>query len=993
MNGTLGSICTTSASSGKLASNAQTSADKTIQNTDSVYDPRPKLEVPMRAARTSARIFERFLAMTKQRPSAVAIVHEDGIWSYEQLERGSRALAVELLSRPASSNVVALAGERVPELVLGMLACLRAGLPFTVLDGGYPVGRLEQLLAVAAPGRLVTFTHQANEALDALATSSNGSPSLKTPPLLFKFDRDAVAAFLENDAPQQPGIDEVRASSSAYLLFTSGTTGTPKCITTSHQPLVHFVEWYGNSFSVDPSSRFSMLSGLGHDPLLRDIFMPLSFGAELHIPTGATLKNPVQLYQWLSDSEITHMHLTPQMGRLICGGRREHQLLQSLQFVFSGGDTLRHKLVTELKAAAPAAQVVNFYGSSETPQAMGFHVFDPSTDAPDEAIPIGRGIDDAQLLVLNPSLRLAEIGERGQIAIRSKFLSNGYLGDSRLTSTRFVPNPDNLDASDLLYLTGDVGHFRNDGAVILEGRSDDQVKVRGYRIELNEIVEHLERIPSVSAAVVLSEQSPDGEIRLFAYVVDTRGIPSDLAEAALALKAELALSLPAYMVPFQILVIESMPLLPNNKVDRDRLRLLHSEDENRDATQHSPSQPKNLTESGIVSDWQRLLGLRSIDSSSTFLELGGDSLSTISAAMQLEEHLGALPEGWEKLTIRQLAKLKKEERRKCTVIDTTVLTRAISIIAIVAAHFEFPNLAGSVRTLFVVSGMSFGRYLMNSVLSTNRVDAIFKLVLKIAIPTVLYTEFLNLTLLHDFKWPALLLLNNFIHTDFSEGGYSFWFVIVLVQCQLLLAALFSVKRVRELARAKSFECAWWGSVLMAGVAALAHITRLTGDNPAQDQTPISYLGAIFLGWAAIRADTARRRRLVLVAAALTFIEPFLRAFPTEIVALPFVATFCLVYWRRISLPVHLGKAVNLVAGGSLFTYLTDKQIKKLADRTLLVEYPAVTVALAVVFGIIVWRLWETGLVLVHRQYRKYRQYRQTITSGVIPGEPISELET
>jgi amino acid adenylation domain-containing protein len=950
----------------------------------------------MQAARTSARIFERFLAMTKQRPRAVAIVHEDGIWSYEQLERGSRALAVELLSRPASSNVVALAGERAPELVLGMLACLRAGLPFTVLDGGYPAGRLEQLLAVAAPGRLVTFTQQTNKALDALASSSKDSPSLDARPLFFKFDHDAVAAFLENDAPQQPGLDDVQAASSAYLLFTSGTTGTPKCITTSHEPLVHFVEWYGNSFPVAPSSRFSMLSGLGHDPLLRDIFMPLSFGAELHIPTSAILKNPVQLYQWLCDSEITHTHLTPQMGRLICGGRREHKLLLSLQFVFSGGDILRHKLVTELRAAAPSAHVVNFYGSSETPQAMGFHVFDPSTDATTEAIPIGRGIDDAQLLVLDTSLRLAEIGERGQIAIRSKFLSNGYLGDSRLTSARFVHNPGNLDAYDLLYLTGDIGHFRTDGAVVLDGRSDDQVKVRGYRVELNEIVEHLERIPRVSAAVVLSEQSPDGEIRLIAYVVDTREIPSDPAEAAHVLKAELALTLPYYMVPFSILMLESIPLLPNNKVDRDRLRMLHSDGDsgdnrhNRDTTRIFPTQAVNLTESRIVSDWQTLLGLRAVHSSSTFLELGGDSLSTISAAMQLEEHLGALPDGWEKLSIHQLAELKKDVRRKFTVIETTVLTRAISIIAIVAAHFEFPNLAGSVRTLFVVSGMSFGRYLMSSVLSTNRLDAIFKLVLKIAIPTVLYTEFLNLTLLHDFKWPALLLLNNFIHPEFPEGGYSFWFVIVLVQCQLLLAALFSVKRMRELARAKSFECAWCGCLIMAGIAAIANFTHLTGSHPTNEQTPIAYLGAIFLGWTAIQADTARRRLMVLVAAGLTFIEPFLRAFPREIVALPFVATFCLVYWRRVSLPVRLGKAVNLIAGASLFTYLTDKQIKKLAERTLLVEYPAITVALAVVFGIIAWKCWETALAYVNRLYR---QYRQTITSEIIEDATISRLET
>ncbi len=983
MKATLKSICAKGALGGNHHTNARTSVDQPIQSAPVSHDPRPRLDVRMQAVNTSARIFDRFLVMSKVRPRSVAIVHEDGIWTYEQLEQGSRALAAALLSRPANSDVVALSGRRSPELVLGMLACLRAGLTFAVFDASYPPERLEQLLTVAAPGRIVTFAHEENEALAAMASASNGSQGLQMLPVLFHFDQDDITSFLENDTAQQNGIDEVRASSIAYLLFTSGTTGAPKCIKTSHQPLVHFVAWYADAFSVDPASRFSMLSGLGHDPVLRDIFVPLSFGAELHIPSGTTLKDPLNLYNWLSQSEVTHMHLTPQMGRLICGGRREKRLLQSLKFVFSGGDMLRRNMVSELNAVAPAAQVVNFYGASETPQAMGFHLFDASSDGIEDTVPIGRGIADAQILVLDASLRLSEIGERGQIAIRTKFLSNGYLGDSRLTSARFVPHPDGMDASDLFYLSGDVGHFRADGAVVLEGRSDDQVKIRGYRVELTEIVQHLERIPSVGTAVVLTEQSPDGESRLIAYVVYKLGFPGDPTDAAIALKAELALTLPAYMVPFRIVVIESMPLLPNNKVDRERLRLLHIAAESEATTRHSSSQPMNLTESAIVSDWQTLLGLRSINIRSTFIELGGDSLSTISAAMQLEEHLGALPEGWEKLSIRELANLKKKERSNLTVIDTTVLTRAISIVAVVAAHFEFPNLAGSVRTLFVVSGMSFGRYLVRSVLRTNRVSAILKLALKIAVPTILYTQFLNLTLLHEFKWPALFLLNNFIHPEFPEGGYSFWFVIVLVQCLLLLAALFSLKSVRELARAKSFEFAWCGSIFMAGVAAITHIAY---RNAAHDLTPIAYLGAMFLGWAAVQADTTRRRLLVLTATGLTFIEPLLRAFPKEIVALPFVATFCLVFWRRVSLPVHIGKAVNLVAGASLFTYLTDKQLKRLADRTLLLHYPAITVVLAVVAGIVIWKLWDAGVAFA------IRQYRQFIGSQSIEADAIPQLE-
>ncbi|MEI6871305.1 MAG: non-ribosomal peptide synthetase [Verrucomicrobiota bacterium] len=904
--------------------------------------------------------------MAETCPSAIALVHNNGSWSYQQLERGSRALALEILSRAAPNEVVAIVALRSPELVLGMLACLRAGLTFTVLDPSYPEERRKQLRALASPGRLLTFHCAAAENLMGTETPAVDSSAAVTAPVCFHFEKDRVEALLESDSLPTPNIDAVNADEIAYLLFTSGTTGSPKCIKTSHHPLVHFVGWYAKAFPVDSTCRFSMLSGVGHDPVLRDIFIPLSFGAELHIPPTGALQDPPALYTWLMEAAVSHMHITPQMGRILCSGRRGREALRELRFILSGGDMLRRKLVFELHEVAPLAKVVNFYGATETPQAMGFHLFDPNKDGGDNIVPIGKGIDDAQLLVLDDMLRPVEIGVRGQIAIRTKFLSGGYVADSNSTAANFVPHPDNRDPADLFYLTGDVGHFREDGAVVLDGRNDDQVKIRGYRVELAEVVRHLECIPSVGAAVVLSDAATDGENRLTAYVVDARGMPSDGVAAAAQIRQELARTLPAYMVPFQIIVLESLPLLPNGKVDRNRLRLCDPPASQNTTQRPSPSQSDSLVEIAIIAAWSTLLERKTIDVQSNFFELGGDSLSTITAAMQLEDILGVLPEHWEKLSISELARQKLERRTTVTRIDTAVFIRAASIVAIVAAHFDFPNMAGSVRTLFVISGVSLGKYLIGSVLRTDRVDAILKLAFKIALPTVLYTVFLDITLFRQFKWQAVFLLNNVLQPDYPDGGYSFWFVIVLVQSLLLLAGLLTFKQVRAVVRAQPFKFAWCGTLLMAGVAAATHIgsRRLFHDH-----LPTVYLGAILLGWTTVLADTASRRLLVIAAMLATFIEPALRSQNEEFLIAPFIATVCLLYIRQITIPERVGRIVKLIAASSLFTYLTDKQVKSLADLTPLVNHPWLTLVLAFLTGIAVWKAWETALNLVSRLYR------------------------
>lgn len=843
------------------------------------------------------------------------MVHAGGTWTYAQLERATRSLAVQLLAQPADNAVVALHAGRCAELPIAMLACMRAGLTFAVLDAAYPAEKLEQLRALLTPGRSLT--------VDAAMTSG------------------LLDADLHDDR-----IDRVSPDSIAYLLFTSGTTGVPKCIATAHAPLVHFIDWYAREFAVDGDSRFSMLSGLGHDPILRDIFVPLSLGAQLHVPEQAAILDPAKLHAWIAEARITHAHVTPQLCRILCAGRRGQEPLSALRFVLSGGDSLRTRQASDVLAAAPDARVVNFYGATETPQAMGYHVFDPREDTGD-VVPVGRGIADVQLAVLDDALQLAPVGVRGQIAIRTRFLSAGYLGDPALTDHKFITNPQTGDPRDRVYLTGDVGRFRDDGAVVVDGRMDDQIKIRGFRVELGDVAHQLERIATVKEAIVLAERGADGENRLVAYLVARAGSATDTTDtgATAAVRDAMSATAPAYMVPARCIWLPQFPLLPNGKVDRAVLARLAFVEEAAE-----PAEPENPIEATIVAQWKEILGRPGIDVDASFVDLGGDSLSFIEASVQVETLLGRLPDHWERLSIRQLARQSRAKRGWWTRVDSSVLLRAISIVAVVVGHFDLPDPPGSVRALFVVSGMSFGKYLVPQVLRSGHASPIFRLVTKIAVPAVLYTIFINIVFHHP-KWPGLLMITNLVSPDSKVGGIGFWFIDVLAQSLVFLALLLSVARVRELVSRDPFAFALGATAVFDVIGRLAPL--LWDTSHLYDRVPQHHLGAICLGWALVHADTLPRKLVVGAATVLTF-----GTWNTDyLFVFPFVATFVLVTWQRVALPVFFGRLVHVVATASLFIYLTDHQSALVLSKLGL--HPAAGVPIAVAVGVATRKLWET----------------------------------
>lgn len=373
-----------------------------------------------------------------------------------------------------------------------------------------------------------------------------------------------------------------------------------------------------------------MLSGLAHDPLLRDIFAPLVLGATLHIPDLNQMA-PGELAHWLGEAGITVAHLTPAMSQLLTTGVAATSQLPALRYAVFGGEPLTSRHVSRLQELAPHVVCVNFYGATETPQAMGYHVITPS-DVPSEAgpsvIPLGQGIEDVQLLLLNRNGRLAGVGELAEIYVRTPYLSRGYLAVGE--NGRFLPNPFGQTEDDRMYRTGDQARYLPDGTVTFAGRQDRQVKIRGFRIELAEIEQTLLRHPDCQDVYVHLHSRPDTQDgQLVAYVIPAHGSALDLAD----LQTFLQMQLPQYMVPAIIMPVPAFPLTANGKLNT---AVLPQPDET--LRQSNPTaRPQTPLEKQMVEIWQKVLGLPAIGIHDNFFALGGHSLLAVKLFTQIEK--------------------------------------------------------------------------------------------------------------------------------------------------------------------------------------------------------------------------------------------------------------------------------------------------------------------------------------------------------------------
>ncbi len=521
----------------------------------------PAPPVPARPLPSVARSFRRWVAET---PDAPAVRAAGRAYTYADLGAAAARVTRGLRARGAGpGTVVAVTGARGFDLVAALVGVIESGATLMPVDPSLPPLRRERMLRLG----------DARLTVDAAEVAGLDGPAAAPVP----DDEDA----------------------DAYLFFTSGSTGEPRGVVGGRWALAHFLAWQRSSFAVGPGDRVAFLTGLSFDVMLRDLLLPLTAGATLLVPGDEVRAAPADVLAWLAAERATVVHAVPSLASVWLDARVR---LPELRLTFFAGEPLAMALVDRWRAAAPVTRVVNLYGPTETTLARCWHEVGPGETDP---IPVGRPLPDCQALVVTGDGRAAAPGEPGEVVLRTAYRARRLLdGD--------FPDPHD-------YRTGDAGARRADGALVLLGRLDDQLKLNGVRVQPAEITAELLRHPAVRAAAVLVE---DG--RLTAAVVG----PTD------GLRGWLAERLPAALVPARLVSVERIPLNPSGKVDRAALAALVA-----------PPAPLPLVtprQHALAALYAELCGRAPAGRRTSLFDLGASSLTVMELVLRLRREGAAL---------------------------------------------------------------------------------------------------------------------------------------------------------------------------------------------------------------------------------------------------------------------------------------------------------------------------------------------------------------
>ncbi len=912
----------------------------------------PDLDAPLEPA-TGELIHAAFLRNVEASPDAPALRHHGEIFSYTTIEERSRGLARALLAKGIGpgSRVVIIA-ERQPWLVWALLAASRIGAVFILLDAAYPARRIETLADIGMPDAVLASSGSPGWTIATELATERSIPLV-----------DTLTTFRGDESPLPEAIDP---AAPAYYLFTSGSTGVPKCVACSHIPLAHFIRWQAQTFDLSSDDRFTMLSGLSHDPLMRDIFAPLSRGATLLIPDQEEIFGPGKLASWFEAMQPTVAHMTPAMAQLLTAARSP-RALDCLRRIFMGGDMLRPQVIDALCALAPNAEVTNFYGATETPQAAGYYRW--RGDEALKAAPVGKGSDGFQLAIVDQDYRPRGIGEEGEIAIRSNYLSLGYVEAGAILAD---PDDRGIDrfGRRTIYHTGDRGYYLPDGNIAIIGRQDDQIKVRGYRVDLAEVASALAAHPDIEAAFAVAPAS-EFERSITAIFV---GVIDDVDGVLTQFLGE---RLPSYMVPAKIVRIDAMPLLPNGKLDRRALEAL-AEADLADAVVEVDLSPG---EAALISAWSGLLNRRMISRDSSYASLGGDSLSYVQVYLATEDLLGVMPEDWAHMSVRQLAGGTSAKRSIWGTIDTAMLIRAGALMMVLAYHFSmFPGYPGGATSgLFLVSGFLFGHLQLTESVMAKSVRPVLRLMVSILVPTILYCAAayaFDYFTGRQVSVSTPLLYSNFIGKAGVGREFYLWYLHCIIQLLGMTAIAFVVASRSARLTANPYRVS---AAMLAVAVPLKFIVPAlffhnflilrTGLEDLAQYIPTTHwptfiLGAMIAFVRSLREKAFMATMLALYAGATALFFPDLGwAFIAASGAL-------LLLVKRLPILKLLNRPILMISGASLFIYLTHLQFKWMLDSAGTPIGPRGLLVIAIVGGVGLWLAWQKLRTLAHALSRK-----------------------
>ncbi len=563
-----------------------------------------------------ACMHERFEERAAEAPARIALTYEEQSLTYGQLNERANRLASHLRALGAGpETMVALFLEPSPEMIVAILGVLKAGAAYVPLDPEYPADRIGFVLEDTAAPLLISRAGLL-ERLPAHQARVIG------------LDRDAeqLAGYsAENLAPR------ATPENLAYVIYTSGSTGRPKGVQVEHRQVARLFTatdaWYG----FDRSDTWPLLHSYAFDFSVWEIWGALAYGGRLVISPLWTTRSPPALARLIADQGVTVINATPSLFVVV-----QEELLRladrlALRFVVFGGEALQPAALRPWfeRFGEDGPMLVNMYGITETTVHVTYRPI-RAADCEADRSPIGVPIPDLSLHLLDPSGNPVATGVPGELFVGGAGVARGYLNRPELTAERFLPNP---FGPGRLYRTGDVARLLADGELDFRGRIDDQVKIRGFRIELGEVQAALRDAPGVADGAVVPVEAAPGDVRLAAYVVaDGDGWPSE-DHARESVTGHLRLTLPEYMVPAAIMVLDRLPLTRNGKTDRKALPAPVWESR----AEEGFVAPLTATEQAVGRIWQSVLGVDGVGREDNFFNLGGHSLLAARVATQVRE--------------------------------------------------------------------------------------------------------------------------------------------------------------------------------------------------------------------------------------------------------------------------------------------------------------------------------------------------------------------
>ncbi|MBW4573676.1 MAG: amino acid adenylation domain-containing protein [Aphanothece sp. CMT-3BRIN-NPC111] len=564
-------------------------------------------------------IHQLFEEQVERTPDAVAVIFENQQLTYQQLNKKANQLAHYLHNLGIKPEaLVGIYVERSLEMVVGLLGILKAGGAYVPLDPAYPKERLQFMLSDTQIKILVTQERFLNQIPE---------PSINL--VCLDTDQAIIAQFSEQNL-----ATKVMAENLAYVMYTSGSTGTSKGVSVVHRGVVRLVK-NTNYARLSAAEVFLQLAPISFDASTWEIWGCLLNGAKLVVmppsqPSLAELGAAIKQYQ------VTTLWLTAGLFHLMVDERLED--LKPLRQLLAGGDVLSVAHVQKFRQNLPGCQLINGYGPTENTTFTCCYLINADSQLKN-SVSIGRPISNSEVYILDCHLQPVAIGIPGELYIGGSGLARGYFNRPDLTKEKFIPNPFSDEPNSRLYKSGDLVRYLPDGNIEFLGRLNNQVKIRGFRIELGEIEATLRQHPDVREAVVVAREDIPGDKRLVAYIVLIS--PSILVDHYAKLPSELRgllqTKLPVYMMPSNFVLLDVLPLTPNGKVN---LRALPAPEVNSQVQENKLVAPRNDLKVKLTIIWENILGIKPIGVRDNFFELGGHSLLTIRMVAEIEKAFG-----------------------------------------------------------------------------------------------------------------------------------------------------------------------------------------------------------------------------------------------------------------------------------------------------------------------------------------------------------------